>query len=127
MPSEPRLLETWLAKAGFKNPEAARMRIEAWRSGTARSLRAAAARDAFEAMLPGLMEALGATPASATAINRFDDIVARLPSGINLYRLIEARPSFTNILAQLLGHAPALAEALGRRPELLDGLIDAAG
>jgi len=60
-----------------------------------------------------------------TAINRFDDIVTRLPSGINLYRLIKARPALTQILAQLLGHAPVLAEAMGRRPELLDGLIDA--
>jgi [glutamine synthetase] adenylyltransferase / [glutamine synthetase]-adenylyl-L-tyrosine phosphorylase len=72
-----------------------------------------------------LMEGLGATPASTTAINRFDDIVARLPSGINLYRLIKARPALTHILAQLLGHAPVLADAMGRRPELLDGLIDA--
>jgi glutamate-ammonia-ligase adenylyltransferase len=125
LPAEPHALEAWLSKAGFADPVAARMRIEGWRSGSARSLRTAAARDAFEAMLPGLLEALGATPASATAINRFDDIVARLPSGINLYRLIDARPAFATILAQILGHAPALSDALGRRPDLLDGLIDA--
>jgi glutamate-ammonia-ligase adenylyltransferase len=125
VPTEKRSLEDWLARAGFVDPTAARMRIEGWRSGTARSLRTAAARDAFEAMLPHLLQALGATPASMTAINRFDDIVARLPSGINLYRLIEARPAFTDILAPLLGHAPVLAEALGHRPQLHDGRIDA--
>jgi len=124
LPTDPDALEAWLARVGFDDPAAARMRVEGWRSGTARSLRTAAARDAFEAMLPRLLEALGATPASATAVNRFDDIVAKLPSGINLYRLIEAKPAFTQILAPLLGYAPALAEALGRRPELLDGLID---
>ena len=125
LPADPDALENWLAKAGFDDPAATRMRIESWRSGTARSLRTTAAREAFETMLPKLMEALGATPARATAINRFDDIVMRLPSGINLYRLLEARPAFTQILAQLLGHAPTLADALGRRPGLLDGLIDA--
>ena len=49
----------------------------------------------------------------------------RLPSGVNFYRLLEARPGLTQHLAAILSHAPALAEQLGRRPELLDGLIDA--
>jgi glutamate-ammonia-ligase adenylyltransferase len=58
-------------------------------------------------------------------MNRFDDIVERLPSGINFYRLLEARPALTQHVATILSHAPALAEQLGRRPQLLDGLIDA--
>src|SRR3546814_10405513 len=47
-----------------------------------------------------------------------------LPSGVNFARRREARPGLTQLLATLLSHAPALAEQLGRRPELLDGLID---
>ena len=125
LPAEAHGLEQWLANVGFKDPMGARMRVESWRRGTARSLRTPAAREAFEGMLPSLLESFGATPASTTAINRFDDIVTRLPSGINLYRLIKARPALSHILAQLLGHAPVLADAMGRRPELLDGLIDA--
>jgi len=38
---------------------------------------------------------------------------------------LEARPDLADHLAAILSHAPALAEQLGRRPELLDGLIDA--
>ena len=52
-------------------------------------------------------------------------MIERLPSGVNFYRLLEARPGLTEHLAAILSHAPALAEQLGRRPELLDGLIDA--
>jgi glutamate-ammonia-ligase adenylyltransferase len=59
------------------------------------------------------------------AMNRFDDIVAKLPSAVNFFRLLDARPMLTEVLAQVLGHAPALAETLARRPALLDGLIDA--
>jgi glutamate-ammonia-ligase adenylyltransferase len=44
---------------------------------------------------------------------------------VNFYRLLEARPGLTQHLATILSHAPALAEQLGRRPHLLDGLIDA--
>jgi glutamate-ammonia-ligase adenylyltransferase len=117
-------LETRLTEAGFDDPVAARLRIESWRSGRARSLRTAPAREAFEAMLPVLTEAFGKAPDAMRAMNRFDDLVTRLPSGVNFYRLLEARPRLARHLATILSYAPALAEQLGRRPELLDGLVD---
>jgi glutamate-ammonia-ligase adenylyltransferase len=123
--ADPQVIEEQLGAAGFADRASARLRIEGWRSGRIRSLRAPAARQAFEAMLPGLIQALGAAPDPMRALNRFDDIVEGLPSGVNFYRLLEARPALTQHLAAILSHAPALAEQLGRRPELLDGLIDA--
>ncbi|HEV2748380.1 MAG TPA: bifunctional [glutamine synthetase] adenylyltransferase/[glutamine synthetase]-adenylyl-L-tyrosine phosphorylase [Allosphingosinicella sp.] len=125
LPHDSRSLEDRLGRAGFADPVAARLRIESWRSGKARSLRTTASRDAFEAMLPALIDAFGRSPDGMRALNRFDDVVTRLPTGINFYRLLEARPGLTQLLATVLSHAPALAEQLGRRPELLDGLIDA--
>ncbi|HEX8214559.1 MAG TPA: bifunctional [glutamine synthetase] adenylyltransferase/[glutamine synthetase]-adenylyl-L-tyrosine phosphorylase [Allosphingosinicella sp.] len=125
LPRGAQALEARLAQAGFEDPVAARLRIESWRSGAARSLRTPAAAGAFEAMLPALIDSFGASPDSMRAVNRFDDVVTRLPSGVNFYRLLQARPGLTQILATILSHAPALAEQLGRRPELLDGLIDA--
>lgn len=117
-------LETELTGFGFADPAAARQRIEGWRAGKARSLRTNAAMEAFEAMLPGLVEAFGGAPDPMRAMNRFDDVVARLPTGINFYRLIGARPALTQVLATVMSHAPALADQLARRPQLLDGLID---
>lgn len=124
LPLGQQALEARLAEAGFDDPVAARLRIEGWRSGKARSLRTPAAQEAFEAMLPGLIRAFGAAPDCMRALNRFDDVVQRLPSGVNFYRLIEARPGLAALLATILSHAPALADQLARRPELLDGLID---
>jgi glutamate-ammonia-ligase adenylyltransferase len=106
------------------DPAAAASRIEAWRSGKPRALRTAAAREAFEAVLPALVDAFGAAPDAMRALNRFDDLVMRLPSGVNFFRLLQARPELVEILATLLCHAPALADQLGRRPELIEGLID---
>ena len=125
LPQPPEPLERRLADAGFPDPGTARQRVETWRSGRPRSLRTAPAREAFEAMLPTLIDALGAAPDPMSALNRFDDVVMKLPSGVNFYRLLEARPGLTQLLGTILSHAPALAEQLGRRPELLDGLIDA--
>jgi glutamate-ammonia-ligase adenylyltransferase len=114
-----------LAEAGFADAAAAGARIEGWRSGKVRSLRTGAAREAFEGMLPILIEAFAAAPDPIGAINRFEDLITGLPSGVNFYRLLEARPALIQHLAAILSHAPALAEQLGRRPVLLDGLVDA--
>src|SRR3546814_9718509 len=52
-------------------------------------------------------------------------IRSRLSIAINFCRLIEAQPALARLLGAILSHAPPLAEALGRRPELFDGLLDA--
>jgi glutamate-ammonia-ligase adenylyltransferase len=114
-----------LAQAGFEPTDPARAVIERWRGGGVRATQSPAAREALEEVLPGLVAALGRTPDPQGALHRLDDIVGRLPSAINFFRLLAARPPLTKLLGKLLSHAPTLAEALGRRPELLDGLIDA--
>lgn len=123
--NDPDILLSELRELGFGAPEAAARRVSDWRSGRARSLRSPAAQAAFEAMLPGLLAALtqGADPEHA--LNRLADIVERLSSGINFFRLLQARPDLVQLLATFLAHAPALSEQLARRPELLDGLFDA--
>ncbi|MDB5687563.1 MAG: (Glutamate--ammonia-ligase) adenylyltransferase, partial [Rhizorhabdus sp.] len=125
IPRDADALEAELAKAGFTDPAGARQRIEHMRSGKGRALRTAIAQDAFEAMMPALIEALGRAPAPNEALNRFDDLVAGLPSAINLFRLLEARPALGRTVIDILSHAPTLSQALSRRPALLDGLIDA--
>lgn len=118
-------IETALTEYGFEDVASARARIEGWRSGRAPALRSAAAQQALEAMLPQLLAAIGPSPRANDALNRLDDLLGKLPSAINFFRLIEARPALARLLATILAHAPTLAEALGRRSELLDGLIDA--
>ena len=122
--ADPAVLEAELREAGFPDPAAARLRIEGWREGKARSLRTPAARAALEAMLPGLIAQFGKAPDPTAALGRFDDLVAGLPTAINLFRLMEARPALGRLLDDVLSHAPTLAEALARRADLLDGLID---
>jgi len=119
------ILRSELAGMGFDDPEGAARHIADWRSGKARSLRSPAAQQAFEAMLPGLMGAIATGADPDHALNRLSDIVERLSSGVNLFRLLEARPPLAQLLAKLLAHAPALADQLGRRPELFEGLFDA--
>jgi glutamate-ammonia-ligase adenylyltransferase len=122
--NDPDILRSELEAMGFEDVDGALRRIADWRSGRARSLRSPAARAAFETMLPTLMRAVAAGPEPVRALNRFSDVVDKLSSGVNLYRLLSARPRLAGLLALILAHAPPLAEQLGRRPTLLDGLID---
>ncbi|WP_242007954.1 bifunctional [glutamine synthetase] adenylyltransferase/[glutamine synthetase]-adenylyl-L-tyrosine phosphorylase [Sphingomonas ginsenosidivorax] len=118
-------LEDDLARAGFSDAAAARQRIETWRSAAYPALRSPAAREALEAVLPTLVPALATAPVPQAALLRLDALLERLPSAINIFRLLEARPGLATLLATILSHAPTLADDLGRRPDLLDGLIDA--
>jgi len=122
--NDPDILRAELAAMGFAEVDEAYRRVFEWRSGRARSLRSPPAREAFEVMLPTLMRAVAAGPDPIRALNRFGDIIDKLSSGVNLYRLLGARPKLADLLALILAHAEPLAEQLGRRPTLLDGLID---
>ncbi len=117
-------LEQTLAAKGF-DADSATKRIATWRGGSYPALRSAAARDALEAVLPVLVEALSGAPEPDQALLKLDRMLERMPSAINIFRLLEARPGLADLLARLLAHAPPLADELARRPALIDGLIDA--
>ncbi|EXS71600.1 bifunctional [glutamine synthetase] adenylyltransferase/[glutamine synthetase]-adenylyl-L-tyrosine phosphorylase [Sphingobium sp. Ant17] len=121
---EDRLKDQLLAM-GFVDADTPLTRIARWRGGTIRALRSGPSREALEALLPGLMRAIAKAPDTARALNRLDDMIARLPSAINFFKLLAARPALVELLAEILSHAPTLADALARRVELIDGLIDA--
>ena len=124
MALDPERLGEELGWLGFADVATPAKRIADWRSGRARALRSPAALAAFEAMLPTLMAAIGGAGDPPHALNRLADLIERVPSGVNLFRLLEARPALARLLAQLLSHAPLLADQLARRPDLLDGLVD---
>jgi [glutamine synthetase] adenylyltransferase / [glutamine synthetase]-adenylyl-L-tyrosine phosphorylase len=118
-------LRATLQGAGFTQADDAVQRVTEWRSGRLRTLRSPAALAALEAVLPQLIETLGSAPDSSRAIISFSTLVERLPSAVNLFRLLEAQPGLLRLLLVVLIHAPTLADALARRSDLLDRLIDA--
>lgn len=114
-----------LREMGVADPAPILARIAEWREGQARVLRSPQAREALEDMLPEVMRAIAKAPDPAATTLRLDALLRGLPSAINIFRLLSARPGLAQILVDILSHAPALADQLGRRAALLDGLIDA--
>jgi len=117
-------LEAAFAAMRFADAGRAAARVAAWRGGAYPCVRSPAAREALEAALPVLADALAAAPDPDAALMRLDRLFERLPGAVNLFRLLEARPGLAQLLARLLAHAPTLADELAVRPSLLDGLID---
>ena len=123
--TEPESLTGQLQAAGFADAEQAARLVQGWRAARYPALRSPAAQTALEAALPRLVEAMREAADPGAALLRLDAILSRLPSAINFFRLMEARPALARLLGTILSHAPTLADLLGRRVELLDRLIDA--
>ena len=117
-------LEEQLTDLGYADPALVMKRMIRWRNGNIRSIRSASARDAFEAVLPALLKALAQSPDPERAIARFDNMIEAMPSAINVFRLLEARPGLLQLVADILSYAPTLADDLGRQSRYLDALID---
>ncbi len=117
-------LAAHLEELGYANPEDLAKRIGGWGEGKVRALRSEAARAAFDAVLPALLTAFADAPDPDRALLRWESLLVKLPSAVNLFRLLEARPALIDQLASVLTLSPFLADMLGRRPELLDRLID---
>ena len=114
-----------LKDLGFADPGAVAARIASWRSGKYRTVRSDAALAAFEAIQPDLLAALADAPEPEQALLRWEKLLDSLPSAINLFHLLQARPALLELLARILSLAPPLADELTRRADLLDPLIDA--
>jgi len=124
LPAAPATLADHFDDAGFADIDKARRIVESWRSGRYPSLRSRAAQDALETMLDDIVGRLAEAPDPDAALLGLDAVLAKVPSSLNLFRLLDARPRVLEVLTDILSFAPALAHDLGKRSDLLDGLID---
>jgi glutamate-ammonia-ligase adenylyltransferase len=73
--------------------------------------------------MPALLTALAHTPQPDAAFSRFDAFLSGLPAGVQLFSLLHMNPELLQLLAEIMGGAPLLAERLGARPALLDAVL----
>ena len=121
---DPETLAT-LRGLGYAEPSAVAAMVRGWHHGRYRSMRSARARELMTELIPSLLAAFGRTPNPDTAVLRFDQFMERLPAGVQLLSLFYANPNLLDIVAEIMGGVPRLAEQLARRPSLLDGVLSA--
>ena len=115
-----------LKRRGFNNPEAAIAAVRAWQAGRYAATRSERARERLTEFLPSLLEAFGRTAEPDLALLTFDRVIAEMPAGLQLFSLLAANPSLLRLIADIMGTAPRLARIIGRRPRLLDAVLDPA-
>ncbi len=116
----------WATRARVKDPQLLVTLLEGWRSGRPRSLRAPEALKAFETVIPGLVQQVGAGRTGREALLRLDQMILALPSGVQFWRLLAAHPALAKVVGRLLTATPLLADALAKRPSLIDILLEPA-
>ena len=113
-----------LTRGGFGDPENALAIVDRWRRGRYRALRTPRARKLMENCLGGLLDAFGETAEPDAALARFDGFLAALPAGVQLFATFQSNPRLFDLIGRIMGTAPALAEGLAKRPQLIDALME---
>ena len=113
-----------LERLGFGNPVAAVAAIRAWQSGRYAATRSERTRERLTEFLPSLLDAFGRSAEPDLALATFDKVMAEMPAGLQLFSLLAANPSLLRLIVDIMGTAPRLARILGRRPRLLDAVLD---
>ncbi|RUM97317.1 bifunctional [glutamine synthetase] adenylyltransferase/[glutamine synthetase]-adenylyl-L-tyrosine phosphorylase [Pseudaminobacter arsenicus] len=122
---DPDTLQT-LQRLGFERPSDICRVIRAWHFGRYRATQSAEARERLTELTPALLEAFGKTRRADEALMRFNEFIAGLPAGIQLFSLLQSNPGLLKLLATILSAAPRLAAVITRRPHIFDGLLDPA-
>ncbi|MBP0446214.1 bifunctional [glutamine synthetase] adenylyltransferase/[glutamine synthetase]-adenylyl-L-tyrosine phosphorylase [Roseomonas sp. SSH11] len=115
-------LET-LKTMGYGNPAAASGMVRAWHHGHRRATRTERARELLTALMPSLLAAFARQREPDLALSRFDQLLERLPAGVQVLSLFHRNPVLLDRVAGVLGAAPALADHLARDPGALEGLL----
>ena len=119
---DPETLST-IEGLGYANPEKVDGAVRGWHHGRYRATRSTRAREILTELMPVLLKAFAATPAPDVAFLRFDAFLSGLPSGVQLFLMFHSNPQLLDLVAEIMGKAPRLAEHLSRRPAILDSVL----
>lgn len=120
--SDPETLKT-LGKLGFKNVEAIDTTVRGWHHGRYRCTRSTRARQILTELMPVILNAFGRTGEPDSAFMRFDSFLSKLPAGVQLFSMFQVNPDLLDLIAEIMGTAPRLAEHLSQKAGLLDGVL----
>jgi glutamate-ammonia-ligase adenylyltransferase len=120
----PDTLET-LRSIGFKDPSSVSSIIRTWHHGRYRATRSTRSKELLTELMPGLLTAFSRTGNPDTALRGFDEFLQGLPAGVQLFSLFHSNPRLLELLAEIMGSAPRIADSLRRHPILFDAVLTA--
>jgi glutamate-ammonia-ligase adenylyltransferase len=115
-----------LARLGFRDPKAVTRTIRAWHFGRYPAMRSAKARERLTEIVPAILAAFAGLDNPDAVLADFDRLLARLPTGVQLFSILRSNPNLLDLIGLVIGAAPRLADTIIRRPRVLDALLDPA-
>ncbi|EJF78312.1 glutamate-ammonia-ligase adenylyltransferase [Bartonella birtlesii LL-WM9] len=113
-----------LSRLGFERASDICRIMRTLHCGRYRATQSAEARERLTELTPALLKAFGATKRADEVMLCFDRFLQGLPSGIQLFSLLQSNPSLLDMLVLIMGAAPRLAEIITRKPHVFDGMLD---
>ncbi|MEQ8510734.1 MAG: bifunctional [glutamine synthetase] adenylyltransferase/[glutamine synthetase]-adenylyl-L-tyrosine phosphorylase [Rhodospirillaceae bacterium] len=120
---DPDTLET-LDKLGFKNSEAVSQIVRSWHHGRHRATKSTRARQILTEIIPSIISAFSKTSQPDRALIKFDQFLEKLPSGVQLFSIFFANPEVLDLVAEIMGDAPRLADYLTASSSRLEYVLD---
>ncbi len=112
-----------LEEMGFADGGSISNIVRSWHHGRYRATRSERARQILTEMMPRLLQAFASTATPDKAFARFDEFVAGLPAGVQIFSMFHANPPILDMVAEIMGGAPRIADWLSRNPSLLDAVL----
>lgn len=112
-----------LRDMGYNHPEVLLETITSWHHGASRATKTVRARELLTEVIPDLLLHLARTANPDLAFIKFNEFLQRLPAAVQLFSLFKMNPHLLELIADIMGSAPTLAESLSRNPELLDAVL----
>ncbi|WP_208441455.1 bifunctional [glutamine synthetase] adenylyltransferase/[glutamine synthetase]-adenylyl-L-tyrosine phosphorylase [Bartonella raoultii] len=113
-----------LSRLGFERASDICRIMRTLHFGRYKVTQSAEARERLTELTPALLKAFGATKRADEVMLCFDSFLQGLPSGIQLFSLLQSNPSLLDMLVLIMGAAPRLAEIITRKPHVFDGMLD---
>lgn len=120
--TDPETVKT-LERMGFEEGRIIADVIRGWHHGRYRIMKTKKARELLTELTPAILKALSRTIKPDTAFLQFDKFLSNLPSGIQIFSLFNANKHLLDLIADIMGSYPFLAENLSRRPALLEYVL----
>jgi len=113
-----------LSALGYQHAQIVEQILQRWRSGQYRALKSDRSRELAHELEAPILHAFAKADEPDRALGRFDELLSRLPAGVQLFSLIRANPWLLEQLSDIMAGAPRLARMLERKPNLLDIFLD---
>ncbi len=114
---------TTLGGLGFQDGERIWKVVSGWHHGRYRALRSTRSRQLLTELVPVLLKTFGGTQDPDRALLKLDGLLAGLPAGVQLFSMLYNNPNLLELMAEIMGSAPMLADRLTRNPNLLEAVL----